>query len=79
MSNIIKEMENTTEVKMKPEVVEAIKKGLTVKNRLQLELNISFLTLQRWLKGNDDKLTQAKVLNIVSDELGIDKDQLLTA
>lgn len=72
-------MIQATEVKMKPEVVEAIKKGLNVKNRLQLELNISYLTLQRWLKGNDDKLTQAKVLNIVSDELGISRDQLLTA
>lgn len=72
-------MEQATEVKMKPEVVEAIKKGLLVKNRLQLELGISYLTLQRWLKGNNDKLTQAKVLNIVSDELGIDKNQLLTA
>lgn len=72
-------MEQATEVKLKPEIVEAIKKGLSVKNRLQLELNISYLTLQRWLKGNDDKLTQAKVLNIVSDELGIDKNQLLTA
>lgn len=72
-------MEQATEVKMKPEVIEAIKKGLPVKNRLQLELNISYLTLQRWLKGNDDKLTQAKVLNIVSDELGIEKNDLLTA
>lgn len=72
-------MIQATEVKMKPEVVEAIKKGLNVKNRLQLELNISYLTLQRWLKGNDDKLTQAKVLNIVSDELGLDRNQLLTA
>lgn len=72
-------MEQATEVKMRTEVVEAIKKDLTVKNRLQFELKISYLTLQRWLKGNDDKLTQAKVLNIVSDQLGIEKDQLLTA
>lgn len=68
----------TTTIKLRAEVIEAIKKGLSVKNRLQYELNISYLTLQRWLNNNDDKLTLPKCLQIIADELGIDKDELLT-
>lgn len=68
----------TTTIKVKPEIIEAIKKSLKIKNRLQFELNISYLTLQRWLTNNDDKLTQAQVLQIVSEEIGVSKDDLLT-
>lgn len=70
-------MVNTTEIKLKPEIIESVKKGLEVKNRLQYELGISYLTLQRWLNTNDGKLTQAKVLKIISEELNISKDDLL--
>ncbi|WP_158993411.1 hypothetical protein [Mucilaginibacter sp. L196] len=68
----------TTIIKLKPEVIEAVKKGLDVKNRLQFELKISYLTLQRWLNTNDDKLTRAQVLQIISEELSISKEELLT-
>ncbi len=68
----------TTIIKLKPEVIEAVKKGLYVKNRLQFELKISYLTLQRWLNANDDKLTRAQVLQILSEELNISKEELLT-
>jgi hypothetical protein len=68
----------TTIIKLKPEIIELIKKGLEVKNRLQFELAISYLTLQRWLNTNHEKLTQEKVLRIISEELNIPKDELLT-
>lgn len=72
-------MELTTAPKLKDEILEAIRKSSQIKNRLQLELDKSYPTLNRWLKTNDDNLTKVQVLNIVSDELGIAKDELLTA
>ncbi len=67
-----------TIIKLKGNIIESIKKSLKAKNRLQYELNISYLTLQRWLNTNDDKLTLPKSLQIISEELDIPKDELLT-
>ena len=67
----------TTEIRLKSEIIGNIKRSLECKNRLQFELGISYLTLQRWLNGNSEKLTTAHALNIISEVLNIPKDDLL--
>lgn len=66
-----------TTVRLKGDAVELVKKSLKTKNRLQFELRISYLTLQRWLKANDSKLTGAHSLKIISEETGISQPDLL--
>lgn len=72
-------MINTTDIQLTDIAIDTIKKSLQCKNRLQFELNISYLTLQRWLNSKSDKLTTAKALQIISEELKLDKESLLTA
>lgn len=57
--------------------IEAVKKSLPAKNRLQYELGKSYLTIQRWLKSNSANLTTAHSLQIISEETGIPQQELL--
>lgn len=63
--------------KLKPSVVEEVKKNLNIKNRLQYEMRISYDTIMRWLRSNSDQLTKAHALRILSEELGVDQSELL--
>jgi hypothetical protein len=63
--------------RLRSDVVEAVKKSLSAKNRLQFELKKSYVTIQRWLETNDSKLTMAHALNIISEETGIALEDLL--
>lgn len=65
-------------IQLRPEIIEAVKKSLSAKNRLQYDLNISYLTLQRWLKENSENLTKATALKIIGEELNKTNDELLT-
>lgn len=60
------------------EAIEAVKKSLPAKNRLQSELEKSYLTVQRWLKENNTKLTTAHAMKIISEETGIPYENLLS-
>lgn len=72
-------MENTIMVaQIKPEIIEAVKKSLTIKNRLQFELHISYVTLKRWLANNSKGLTNAATLKIIGEELNMSIEELLT-
>lgn len=64
--------------RLKTEFIDKIKKSLQCKNRLQFELGISYLTLQRWLNTNSHKLTTATALRIISIELDIAQEYLIT-
>lgn len=66
-----------TEIRLSEKAISAVKKSLSAKNRLQYELNCSFLTIMRWLKKNDSKLTTAQSLRIISEETGLTIDDLL--
>lgn len=63
--------------KLKPSVVEVVKKSLRIKNRLMFELHISYDTMMRWLRANSDNLTKAHALRIISEETGIPQQELL--
>jgi hypothetical protein len=51
------------------------------KNRLALELNRSGYTVERWIKDNDDNgpLTTAKALEIIGEETGLGKNDMLVS
>lgn len=66
------------QIQLRPEVIEEIKKNLSVKNRLQFELHKSYLTIQRWLNEKSSNLTTAHALKIISEELEKSPNELLT-
>lgn len=66
-----------TTIRLKQEVIEAIRGDQGTRNRLMYELNISYPTMQRYLDNNSDNLTKAGTLNLISEITGIDKDNLL--
>ena len=74
-----KKMTEATPIKLKPEIIEAIRGKQRLKNRMLYELNMSEATLYRLLRTNSDDLTKATALNIISEELSIKKEDLLTA
>jgi len=70
-------MTGTMTIRLTNDAIEAVKKSLPAKNRLQFELQKSYLTIQRWLKENNPALTTAHALKIISEETGMDQSDLL--
>ncbi len=70
-------MKVITQIRLKASVIEAIRKNQSIRNRLQLELNRSYPTIQRWLDSNNEMLTTATSLRIISEETGISQENLL--
>jgi len=68
----------TIAIKLKEEIIGLIRNNKMLKNKLQLGLNISSSSLGRYLSTNDEKLTTATALKIISEELQLTQDQLLT-
>lgn len=66
-----------TTIQLTKEAIEAVKKSLVAKNRLQFELKKSYPTIQKWLAENNIHLTTAQALTIISESTGIAKDDLL--
>lgn len=71
-------MAHTTKIGPSEAAIEAVKKSLPAKNRLQFELGISYLTLQRWLNDRNPKLTTAHSMKIISEETGLSQQELLS-
>ena len=65
------------EIRLKEEVIQEIRQNKTLKNQLQLGLNIGPATLARHLANNDEKLTTATALKIIRDGLNKTNDELL--
>ena len=59
------------------EVVILIKNNMQLRNRLALELNKHYSTINLWIKKNDIRLTSALSLKIISEELNISKEQIM--
>ena len=66
-----------TTIQLTKVAIEAVKKSLKAKNRLQFELKKSYPTIQKWLAENNIHLTTAQALTIISEETGISKEALL--
>jgi len=54
-----------------------VRNSKKTKSKLQLQLNKSPATIARYLKINAIELTSAEALDIISEEIGISKDDLL--
>ena len=68
----------TAPIRVRPEIIEVIRKNLVVRNRLALVLNKSYPTIQRYFDGNDEMLTTAGALKVISEELGKTNEEILT-
>lgn len=47
------------------------------KKRIAERLGVVSSTVYRWINDNDDNLTKAEALKLISDETGLSEDQLL--
>lgn len=72
-------MTQAPDIRLNDIAVNAVKKSLPAKNRLQYELNKSYMTIQRWLRENNPNLAKGRALTIISEETGIDQKDLLLA
>ena len=67
-----------TDIRLRPEVILHIRGNQGLKNKLQMELDISHSTLYRYLDINSDRLTTATALKVISEDMKKSKDELLT-
>lgn len=67
-------------MKVKENILELVKASNKVKARLAYELDVSGQSVFRWIQANepDGELTRQKAVNVISVELGIPADEILT-
>lgn len=53
------------------------RKGLRIRNRLALELNVTAKTIDVWLANDDSILTSRMAIDILSDETGLPAEELV--
>lgn len=75
-TKVIKMLE-LTPITLKSSVLDNIRLNKRIRNRLQLELNKSYPTVQRYFDDNNPMLTTATALRIISEETGIPQSELL--
>jgi hypothetical protein len=54
-----------------------VRESKRLRNRLQFELDVSSDTVRRWVRCNNEMLTTAHSLAIISDETGLATDALI--
>ena len=59
------------------EVVILMKNNMQLRNRLALELNKHYSTINLWIAKNDIRLTCALSLKIISEELKMSAEQIM--
>lgn len=47
------------------------------KDRIALAAGVQTSTVYRWISDNDDSLTKAGLLDVISKEIGLDQSQIL--
>ena len=60
------------------QALEAMKGNSRLMNLIAAELDCSESTVRRWIHANDEMLTTASALKIISEETGIKQKDLLT-
>jgi hypothetical protein len=66
-------------MRIQQNTLKKITKNKKLKSRLSYELGKDIVTIRRWIKENDPKLTQALTLKIISEELELTQAQILEA
>lgn len=64
-------------MRIKQEYLEKINDSNIVKARLTEAYDVHPMTVQRWISNNDEKLTNAKSLQIICTTLGFDQKDIL--
>jgi hypothetical protein len=64
-------------MKLTQKAIDALKNHKRARARLQLDLNKSEYTINRYIADNDIMLTTATALKVIREETGISDDQLL--
>lgn len=64
-------------MRIKQEILEQINDSNIVKARLTEAYDVHPMTVQRWISGNDEKLTTAKSLQVICDTLGFEQATIL--
>lgn len=64
-------------MKLTTKAIDAIKENTRFKTRLALAMDCSVFSVERWIKGNLDDLTKAKVLDMIMEETGLSMEEIL--
>lgn len=64
-------------MKLTHKAIEAIRNDKRARARLQLELDKSEYTINRYIETNDDNLTKAAALKVIREETGLTDAQIL--
>jgi hypothetical protein len=66
-------------MKLTQKAIDALKSNKRARARLQLDMNKSEFTINRWIAENDDNglLTTATALMIINEETGLDNSEVL--
>lgn len=64
-------------MRIKQEILEQINDSNIIKAKLIESYDVHPMTVQRWISGNDEKLTTAKSLNIICEQLEMTQEQIL--
>ena len=66
-------------MRLTKQAINAIRKNAECKRELMYQLEISYTTIYRWLESNkqNNDLTKALSLNIISETTGLTNEQIL--
>lgn len=64
-------------MKLTIKAIDAIRNNKRARARLQLDLNKSEFTINRYIADNDIMLTTAQALEVIRQETGLSDDQIL--
>lgn len=53
------------------------RRGLRIRNRLAYEMNVTSKTIDVWLANDDSILTSRMAIDILSQETGLNQDELI--
>ncbi len=68
-----------TTIRLNENALAKVRANKHLRNRLQLELNKSASTIQRYLNDNSEDLTTATALKIIGEETGLEQSEILSA
>jgi hypothetical protein len=78
--NITKVIKKSKNMRINEDVIKKLRKSNTARARVQYELNISPATMYRimYANGKNSDLTKAGAVKVLSEELGVPEESILT-
>ena len=64
-------------MKLSKIAIDKIRDSKSLPKKLAVVLNVSRITMWRYIKVNDDELTKAAVLKVIKDETGLSDEEIL--